>query len=137
MTPAGLWWLSAGVIASLIAFTGRSGRRRTAVAPPSPPAVGLFRSMPVSHPGQRLPCGTGPRRTGQRLIVTALGRALEDPGDLGEKVGAAARELAELGHRGRFLAAGQVAPAGPVAGLAGQLGDEDTISLRAIIDHTF
>jgi len=69
--------------------------------------------------------------------MTALGRALEYAGDLGEQVAAAARELAELGHRGGLLATGQVAPSGPVPRLARQLGDEDTVSFRALIDHAF
>jgi hypothetical protein len=62
--------------------------------------------------------------------MTALGRALEYVGDLDEQVAAAARELAELGHRGGLLATGQVAPSGPVPRLARQLGDEDRASFR-------
>ena len=78
-----------------------------------------------------------PAAARQRLIELALGRALEDPGDLGQQVGPAARELAELGHRGGFFIAGELPPAGPVPSLARELGDEDPVSLRAIIDHAF
>jgi hypothetical protein len=69
--------------------------------------------------------------------MTALGRALEDSGHLGEQVGPAARELAELGHRGGFLVAGQVAPSGPVPRFARDLGYEYPVSVRAILDHKF
>ena len=61
--------------------------------------------------------GTAARRTGQRLVQLAFARSLEDPGDLGEQVGTAARELAELGHRGGLLVAGERALLGAVAGL--------------------
>ena len=62
-----------------------------------------------------------------------LGRALEDPGHLGEQISPAPGKRAELSNRGGFLAAGQVAPSSPVPRLARQLGDEDTISFRALI----
>ena len=63
--------------------------------------------------------------------------ALEDPGDFGEQVGAAACEVTELGHRSGFLVAVQVAPPGAAARLAVKLGDEQPVSLRALIDHMF
>ena len=62
-----------------------------------------------------------------------LGRTLEDPGHLGEQISPAPGKRAELSNRGGFLAAGQVAPSSPVPRLARQLGDEDTISFRALI----
>jgi hypothetical protein len=40
-------------------------------------------------------------------------------------------------HRGGFLVAAQLAPPGTVARLAPDLGDEDTVSGRALIDHAF
>jgi hypothetical protein len=69
--------------------------------------------------------------------MTTLGRALEDPSDLGQQIGKARGQRAQLGHRGGLLIGGQFPPAGPVAGLARQLGDEDTVSLRTPIDHAF
>jgi hypothetical protein len=69
--------------------------------------------------------------------MTALGRALEDPSHLGKQISPALGKGAELSNRGGFLAAGQVAPSGPVPRLTRQLGDEDTISFRALIDYAF
>src|SRR6185436_20568537 len=69
---------------------------------------------------------------GERFIVPPLGRALEDPGHLGEQISPAPGKRAELSNRGGFLAAGQVAPSSPVPRLARQLGDEDTISFRRL-----
>lgn len=74
---------------------------------------------------------------GQRFIVPPLGRILEDPGHLGEQISPAPGKRAELSNRGGFVAAGQVAPSGPVPRLTRQLGDEDTVSFRALIDHAF
>jgi hypothetical protein len=49
--------------------------------------------------------------THERLIEFSHGRALEDPGDLGQRLlGPAARELAEPGHSGAFLVRGELAP---------------------------
>lgn len=58
---------------------------------------------------------------GQRLIVPALGRALEDTGHLGQRVGPACGEFAEVGHRGGLLVSGEVAPSGVVPGGSGEL----------------
>jgi hypothetical protein len=85
-------------------------------------------------PGQAAQPRGGP---GQRLVRLAFGSSLEDAGHLSQQVGPAACELAQRGHRGGFLVAGERAPPGPVPRLAGELGYEDPVSLRATIDHTF
>jgi hypothetical protein len=54
---------------------------------------------------------------GERLVEFALGRALEDPGHLGQQVSPAGRELAKPGHRGGFLVRSQVTPLRAVPGL--------------------
>ena len=98
----------------------------------------LARRRPSSVHADRVRVGTGlPAQArslaGERFIVPPLGRALEDPGHLGEQISPAPGKRAELSNRGGFLAAGQVAPSSPVPRLARQLGDEDTISFRALI----
>lgn len=57
--------------------------------------------------------------------------------DFGEQVGPAAREGLELGHRGGFLVGRKVTPPGAMPRLPRQLRDEDTVSLRTIIEHAF
>ena len=74
---------------------------------------------------------------GERLVKLSLGRALEDPGNLGQQVGPAAGQLAERGHRGCFLVFGELPPLRAAAGLAPDLSDEDTVGFRALIDHVF
>ena len=64
-------------------------------------------------------------------------RTLEEPGDLGQQVGAAARELSQRSHRGGFLVFGQLTPLSAMARLPRQLGDEEPVSLRPLIDHAF
>ena len=66
-----------------------------------------------------------------------LGRARLDAGHLGEQVGPPSRELTELGHRGILPVRGQLAQAGVPPRRTGQPGDEDTVSLRTLIDHAF
>jgi hypothetical protein len=68
---------------------------------------------------------------GERLIVPALGRALEDAGHLGQQVGPAAGEVAEFSHRGGLLVPGEVAPAGMVPGGSGELGDQEPVPSRS------
>jgi hypothetical protein len=81
----------------------------------------------ASAPGEPAQGGGLP---GERLIVPALGRALEDAGHLGQEVGPAAGKVAEFGHRGGLLALGEVAPAGVVPGGSGELSDEEPVSGR-------
>ena len=64
VTPAPGWGGGAGVIALLIALTGRAHRRRTAAGQPAPPGGGPPRPRPVSHRRRPRPCGTDPQRTG-------------------------------------------------------------------------
>ena len=92
-----------------------SGRRRPLRDGPSAPSLGhphrdrlQVRSGLAAQPG-------GLAR--QRFVRFPLGRPLEDPGDLGEQVSPATRELAEPGHRGGLLVAAQLAPPGMVPGL--------------------
>ena len=62
------------------------------------------------------------RLPGQRLVKLPLAGALEDPGNLGEQVGPASGELAQLPHRGRVFRPGQVASPGAVPRFPRQLG---------------
>jgi hypothetical protein len=66
-------------------------------------------------------------------------RALLDARRLGQQIGAAVRELAQLGHRSGFLSRRQLAPAGVTPCGAGNPSDEDPVSLRvaAISFHLF
>jgi hypothetical protein len=68
--------------------------------------------------------------SGERLIVPALGGALEDSGHLGQQVGPAYGKFAEFGHRGGLLVLGEVAPSGVVPGGSGELGDQEPVSSR-------
>ena len=107
-----------------------AGRRRHPGVPsPAPPLFGPCRDR--IRVGAGLPAQAR-SLAGQRFIVPPLGRALEDPGHLGEQISPAPGKRAELSNRGGFVAAGQVAPSGPVPRLARQLGDEDTVSFRAL-----
>jgi hypothetical protein len=74
---------------------------------------------------------------GERLIVPALGRALEDAAHLGQQVGPACGKVAESGHRGGLLVRGEIAPAGVVPGGSGELGDQEPVSSRreTIVGH--
>ncbi|SRR6266851_1464329 len=112
-----------------------AGERRPPCRSPAPP--------PLLRPHRyRVRVGPGlpaqPRGLpGQRLIQVALGRALEEPGHLGQQVGPAAREIAQRGHRGGLLVAGELPPPGTVAGLPRELRYQDPVSLRTIIEHAF
>jgi len=64
---------------------------------------------------------------GERLVELALGRPLEDPGDLGQRVGPARRERAQLGYCWGFLFPGERAPLSVMPGLASQFGDEQPV----------
>ncbi len=73
----------------------------------------------------------------ERLVEFPRGRALEDPGDLGEQIGPAVGELTELGHRGALLVPGQFAPPSVMPRRTGELGDEYTVrfSPQTILVH--
>jgi hypothetical protein len=73
----------------------------------------------------------------QRLGQLPLGRALEDPGDLGEQVGAPGGQVPQLGHRGIVLGLGEVPPPGVALRCAHELCGEDAVSFRRIIEHAF
>ena len=57
----------AGVIASLIALTGRASRRTAAASWRSWPGAAPPRSMPRSRPGRHRPSGTGPQPGGRAV----------------------------------------------------------------------
>ncbi len=109
-------------------------RRLPRGGPPAPP---------LGDPGRdRLQVGAGlaAQTCGlacERLIRLALAGAVEEPGHLGEQVGPAAGELAQRGHCGTLLGGGEIAPLRVMARLAVQLGDEEAVSLRTLIDHAF
>jgi len=109
-------------------------RRLACGGPPAPPLRDPRRYRVLVGPG------LAAQRRGlayQRLIKLTLAGALEDPGHLSKEVRAAARELAQRGHRGGFIVAAEFAPPSAVARLPRQLRDEDTVSLRTPIDHAF
>ena len=134
---------SAGVMPQLVkssasqALRRRAGRRKTAAASPSPPVHGLPRSTGEWTAGRPRPCGIALRPGGpvaRRARPRMFPRRCPPPRPAGRPSG---RQLAERGHRGGLLVAGEFAPPGPVARLARELGDEDTVSSRPFIDHAF
>ena len=68
---------------------------------------------------------------GERLVQLSLRRSLEDPGDLGQQVGAAGCELTELGHRGGFLVLGELSPFRVMPRLAGELSHDHPVGVRS------
>jgi hypothetical protein len=112
--------------------TGERRQISSRLAPPPllhPPAD-QFRIRPglPAQPGS-LPA--------KRLIVPPLRRTLEYPGHLGEQIGPTSRKRLELSYGGCLLVASERPPLCPVPRLPRQFRDEDTISLRAIVDHEF
>ena len=108
-------------------------RRPRRGGPPAPPLLDPRRDR------LRVSARLAAQRRGladERLIELALAGALEDPGDLGQEVGAAARQLGQRGYRGGLLVASELMPPRPVPRLPRQLRDEDPVSLRASIDHS-
>ena len=94
---------------------------------PAPSFGGPLRDEGVVGSGEP---AQGGGLAGERLIVPALGRALEDAGHLGQQVGPACGEVAEFSHRGGLLVRGEVAPSGVVPGGYGELGDQEPVSSR-------
>jgi hypothetical protein len=70
-----------------------------------------------------------------RLVQLSLGGSELEARNLGQQVGPAACELAQLGHRGGFLGFGRLAPPDVTPGGTGYPGDEDTATLWPFIDH--
>jgi hypothetical protein len=116
---------------------GGSVGPRTAAGSRRPSGAAPRRSRPVSRPGRPGLAAQHRRLTRQRFIQLTLTFALEDPGDLGQQVGPAARQLPQGGHRGGFLVAAQLTPPCPVTRLAVKLGAEQPVSFRLLIDHAF
>ena len=86
--------------------------------------------------GPRQPAQDG-RLAGELLIEFAFRGTLEQAGHFSQQVSPAARQVAQRGGCGAFLVLSELAPPGPEPGLAGQLRDEDPVSLRALLDHAF
>jgi hypothetical protein len=100
-------------------------RPRAGVGGPAPPFL--------YPPRYRLRVGTGLEAQagslpGERLVRLPFRGALEDPGDLGQQVGPAARDGAEPGYRGGFLVLGERAPLRVMPGLAGKLSHDHLVS---------
>ena len=114
-----------------ILLCGQAAVRRLACALGAAPAFGgPLRDEGVVGSGEP---AQGGGLAGQRLILPALGCALEDAGHLGQQVGPACGKVAEFSHRGGLLVRGEVAPAGVVPGGAGELGDKEPVSRREMI----
>jgi hypothetical protein len=134
----GLAHALAGVAAVLIRRILSGGpaavRRLACGLGPAPSFGGPLRDEGVAGPGEP---AQGGGLAGERLIVPALGRALEDAAHLGQQVGPARGKFAEFGHRGGLLVPGEVAPSGVVPGGSGELGDQEPVSSRrtAILVH--
>jgi hypothetical protein len=77
------------------------------------------------------------RRLSLAVIPAALAEALHDPGHLGQQVGPACGEVAQLPHRGGVLVLGKLSPSGLALRRTVHLRDEDPVSLRAVIEHAF
>ena len=74
----------------------------------------------------------------QRLIKLALAKALyDDARDVGQEVGPARGDLAQLPHRGGVLGFAQFSPSGMTLRRSVQMRDDDPVGLRAVIDHEF
>ena len=121
-------WGGAAVLIRRILSGAPAAVRRLACGPgPAPSFGGPLRDeggLGSGEPAQ------GGGLAGQRLIMPTLGCALEDAGHLGQQVGPAGGKLAEFGHRGGLLVAGEVAPSGVVPGGSGELGDQEPVSSR-------
>jgi hypothetical protein len=109
-------------------------RRHARGGPTAPALLDPGRDRLRVGPGLAAQLGGLPR---ERLIELPLRGALQDPSHLGQQGHAPVRELAELGHRRGFLVPGQHAPPGVTPGGAGELRDQDavTIRTRAPVSH--
>ena len=102
--------------------------RRLACGPgPAPSFGGPLRDEGLVGSGEP---AQGGGLAGERLIVPARCRALEDAAHHGQQVGPAAGKVAEFSHRGGLLVRGEVAPPGMVPGGSGELGDQEPVSSR-------
>jgi len=102
-------------------------RRLVCGVGPAPSFGGPLRDEGVVGSGEP---AQGGGLAGERLIVPARRRALEDAGHLGQQVGPACGKVAEFGHRGALLVPGEVAPSGVVPGGSGELGDQEPVPSR-------
>ena len=104
---------------------------------------GLSPSLPLGYPqrnqglvGSGLPAQVR-GASGDRLVQFAVRRSLEDSCHLGQQVTASRGERAELGERDRFFLSGERAPLRVMPCLAGDLGDEQavTVSCWEVLAH--
>ena len=130
-SPAGLCLCLAAVAVALIRRSLLCGppavRRLACGLGPAPSFGGPLRDEGVVGSGEP---AQGGGLAGERLIVPALGRALEDAGHLGQQVGPACGKVAEFSHRGGLLVRSEAAPSGVVPGGSGELGDQEPVSRR-------
>src|SRR5690242_16836850 len=131
LSPAGPLLMSGccgGSADSCILLCGPAAIRRLARGlRPAPSSGGPLRNEGVVGSGES---AHGGALAGERLIVPALGRALEDAAHLGQQVGPFSGKVAEFGHHGGLLVPGEVAPSGVVPGGSGELGDEEPVTSR-------
>ncbi len=99
------------------------------------PAVQATRERRLIRRGP--PAAQSGGRSREGFIKRPLGEAFGNPGDLGEQVGPAARELAQRGYRGGLLVRGELTPLRVMLRLAVELGDENPVGLRASVDYAF
>ena len=127
-SPAGRHSCRAAVLVCRALLYGPAAVRRLACGlGPAPPFGGPLRDEGGLGSGEPAQGGGLP---GERLIVPALGCALEDAGHLGQQVGPACGKVAEFSHRGGLLVRGEVAPPGVMPGGSGELGDQKRVSSR-------
>jgi hypothetical protein len=118
----------AAVLIRRVLLGGPAAVRRLACGlGPAPSFGGPLRNEGVVGSGEP---AQGGGLAGERLIVPALGRALEDAAHLGQQVGPASGKVAEFSHRGGLLVPGEVAPSGMVPGGSRELGDQEPVSSR-------
>jgi hypothetical protein len=72
-----------------------------------------------------------------RFVQLPLRETLQGPGYLRQQARPPGRELAQPGHRDRMPGPGELPPPRVMLCRTRWLGDKETISLRALIDHAF
>ena len=95
--------VAAVLIRHLLLCRPAAMRRLACGLRPAPAFGGPLRDDGVVGSGEP---AQGGGLAGERLIVSALGRALEDAGYLSQQVGPASGKVAEFGHRGGLLVFG-------------------------------
>jgi hypothetical protein len=112
-------------------------RWRFGAAGPELPAAALSRSRQVLI---RIRSGVTAQPRGLlrlRFVQLPLRETLQGPGYLRQQARPPGRELAQPGHRDRMPGPGELPPPRVMLCRTRWLGDKETISLRALIDHAF